>query len=139
MTVPGTNTTDSMSQIDPIAPMFPLDRTVMNRKSHGIALSKRNHLWSRLHARTLLGQHEFATSKVCSRFREQNRNLDGEHVLAIEILMEAVVIACTVLEQQWRWLELPSLMATRQKVFVLFWIPNGKCSPMAGSSIKPTT
>jgi len=34
-------------------------------------------------------------------------------VLAIEILMEAVVIACTVLEQQWRWLELPSLMATR--------------------------
>ena len=64
MTVPGTDATDPMSQIDPIDPMCPLDRAVMDSKSHGVALSKRNNLRSRLHARTLLGQHELAAGEV---------------------------------------------------------------------------
>ncbi len=75
MTISGTDTADPMPQIDTMDPMRPLHLTVLDRKSHGVALSKRHDLYSRLHARTLLGQHEFTTREVSAGFREQNRDL----------------------------------------------------------------
>src|SRR5258708_20280914 len=120
MTVPGTDTADPMPQIDPIDPARPLHRTVMDSKSHGVALSQRDDLRSRLHARTLLCQHEFATREVSDGFRQQNRDLDGEHVLAIEILVQTVVIACTVLQQQRRRFALSSRMPPPKQVPAFF-------------------
>ena len=38
VTMPGTDTADPMPQIDPIDPARPLHRTVMDSKSHGVAL-----------------------------------------------------------------------------------------------------
>jgi hypothetical protein len=87
MTVSGTDAADPMTQIDSIDPTRPLHRTLMNSESHGVALSQRNNLRSRLHARALFGQHEFAAREIFFRFRQQHRNLNGEHVLTIEIVI----------------------------------------------------
>jgi hypothetical protein len=38
MTMPGTDTADPMPQSDPIDPARPLHRTVMDSKSHSVAL-----------------------------------------------------------------------------------------------------
>ena len=97
MTVPGTDAADPMPQIDPIDSMRPLHRTVMDGESYGIALPQRNDLWSRLHARTLLSQYEFAAREISHRFRQQNRDLDREHVFPIEILMQTVIITHSIL------------------------------------------
>src|SRR5438105_3386210 len=91
--LPGADTADTMSQIDAIGTARPLHRTLMDGECHGISLSQRNDLRSRLHAWTLLGQHKFAAREVPRWFRQQYRNLYRENMFAIKILVQAVVIA----------------------------------------------
>src|SRR5215472_5345320 len=93
MSVTVTHPTDTMPQIHSIAPTCPLHWTLSDGKRDRISLPQRHHFWPRLHARTLLGQHEFTPQKVTPGFREQDCHLDGEDVLAIEVLMKAIVIS----------------------------------------------
>ena len=53
-------------------------------------------------ARSLLGQHQLTAREVAPGLREQDRDLHWEHVLPVQVLMQAVVIARGVLQQQWR-------------------------------------
>ena len=53
-----------------------------------------------MHARALLGDDEFAAGEIAFRFREQYCDLEREDMLTVEVLVQAVVIAGTVLEQQ---------------------------------------
>jgi hypothetical protein len=64
-----------------------------------------------LHSRPLFGQHELSSSKISSRLGKEESHLDREDVLSVKILVEAVVIAETVLKQEWSWPYLSSIMA----------------------------
>jgi hypothetical protein len=47
----------------------------------------------------LLGQHELASREIPPRFREQKGYLNGEDMLAIEILVQAVVVSDAILKK----------------------------------------
>src|SRR3954447_19867752 len=64
MAFAGTEAADAVAQVDAIKSAAALDRTVMHRKRHGVALTQGHHLGARLHARALLGQHEFAAREI---------------------------------------------------------------------------
>ena len=55
---------------------------------------------TRLHARALLGQHELAAGEVSARLRQQDGELQREDMLAVEVLVEAVVVAGAVAEEE---------------------------------------
>src|ERR1700682_640552 len=118
MAMAGTDLADAMTQVNPIEPARPLHWSKMHGKSHGIALGERHHFGARLHPRPLLGQHEFAAGEIPARFREQDRDLQREHMFAIEILMQAIVVTGAVLQQQRRRPALAGGMAPFQERFV---------------------
>ena len=118
MAVAGADPADAMAQINAIEPARPLHRPVMHSKCHRVALPQRHHFGPRLHPRPLLGQHEFAAGEIATRFRQQYRDLQREHVLAIEILMQAIVVAGAILQQQRRRPDLAGVMAPLQERLV---------------------
>jgi hypothetical protein len=61
---------------------------------YGIALLKWHDLGAALHARPLLGEHELATGEIVPRLREQDRNLDWECEIAVEVPKPAVPCGC---------------------------------------------
>jgi hypothetical protein len=61
------------------------------------------------------GQHELATAEVLSWSRQQHRRLQRKHLLAIEVLVQAVVVAGAVLQQQGRWPPLAGGVAALEK------------------------
>src|SRR5512134_1540546 len=72
----------AMAEIDPVHAARALHRTVMDGEYHRVALAQRHHFRSRLHARTLLGDHEFAAREVPPGLGQQDRHLEREDVLA---------------------------------------------------------
>ena len=107
-----------MPQIGAIGSALSLYRSMMNREAYGIALAQRHHFRSRLHPRTLFGQHELSSGKIPPGLRKEESHLDREDVLSIEILMKAVVVADAVLKQECSWPCLSSIMATLNEVGV---------------------
>ena len=65
-----------------------------------------------MHSRPLLRHHEFAARKITLRLGQQYRDLKRKDMLAVEILMQAVIVARPVLEQQRRRFALPGSMTT---------------------------
>src|SRR5262245_44656253 len=84
---------DAVAHGDPIDAARALHRPVVHWKDHALALPERHHLGARLHARPLLGQDEFAAGKIGARPRQQERDLQREHVLAVDVLVQAIVVA----------------------------------------------
>jgi hypothetical protein len=113
--VPGADPADAMAQINAIESARPLHGPVMHSKSNGIPLCQRYHFRPRLHSRPLLGQYKFATGEIAAWFRQQDRDLQRKHVLAVDILMQAIVILSPVLQQQRRRPGLAGDMASLQK------------------------
>src|SRR5579864_389214 len=107
----GPKPADAMPQVDAVGAARPLDRPMIHGKGNRIALPERNHLRARLHARPLLGQHELAALEVAPRLGQQERDLQRKDVLAIEVLMQAIVVAFLILQQQRRRPLLPRVMA----------------------------
>jgi len=68
-----------------------------------------------LHAWPLLGQHEFTAGEIPFRLRQQNRQLQRKDMLAVEVLVESVVVARGVLQQERRWPRLPRLWQRAMK------------------------
>src|SRR5665213_1068291 len=122
MAVAGTDPADAMAEINAIVSARPRDRPVMHSKSHRIALRQRHHFRPRLHARPLLRQHEFAAGEISSRFRQQDRDLQREYVFTVEILMQAIVVAFAILQQQRRRPLLAGGMATPEEGIVTLGI-----------------
>src|SRR4051812_12506820 len=104
---------DAVAHVHAIDAAGSSDGPVMDGEDDGVALGERDHFGARLHARPLLGEYEFAAGEIAGR-REQERDLDGEDEVAVEILMEAVVIAGTVLEQERGRLGLTGVVAALQ-------------------------
>ena len=81
-----------------------------------IAEFERQHHRPRLHARALLGQHELAAGEVLAWLREQRHRLQRKHVLAVDILMQAVVVPGLIPEQERSRLALAGLVASLEEL-----------------------
>src|SRR5688572_21983786 len=123
MTMSGTHTADAMAQIYPIDAALSTHRPVVHGEYRSMALAQRHDLRARLHPRALLGDDEFAAGEVASGLGQQDRDLQREHVLAVEILMQAVVVAGAVLQKQRRRPALARGMATFDELVVLLREP----------------
>ncbi len=114
-----------MAQIDAISPPRSLHRPLAHRKDHAVTLAERRDLGARLHARPLLGQHEFAAGEILARLGEQDRDLQRKEMLAVHVLMQAIVVARTVAQEKRRRTFLTRLMAAREEGFVVGRIADG--------------
>src|SRR5438105_15174978 len=103
-----------MTHVAAVETARPLHRPVMHRKDYRLALRQRDDLGTRLHARPLLGHDKLSAGEIGARSREQNRDLQRKYVLAVEVLMEAIVVAGTILQEKRRGLCLSRLAAERQ-------------------------
>ena len=74
------------------------DGAVVDGKDYGVALAKGDDNGAGLHAGALFGHYKFAAGEVAARFGQEQSKLQREDVVAVEVLMEAVVIAGLVLE-----------------------------------------
>jgi hypothetical protein len=124
MTVPGTQTAYAVPQVDAIRATRPLHWAMMYGKRDRITLAKRNHLRPRLHARALFSQYKFPARKILFRLGQQDRYLYRKDVLAVEILMQAIVVTLPILQQQWRRPQLPGIMTSPDEVGVTFRVPD---------------
>src|SRR5689334_14161658 len=111
MALPRAYPAHAMAQVDAIPAFRALHWPMMDREDHAVSLAERHHLSVRLLARSLLREHEFAAREVVSRHREEEGDLQWEDVLAIEILMQAVVIALAIVQQERCWPGLAGAMA----------------------------
>jgi hypothetical protein len=72
-----------------------------------------------LHARPLLGEHEFAATEIDAGLLRQNRDLVREDVFAVHVLVQAVEIAGNILKQEGSRPDLGGRVAPRQERGVL--------------------
>src|SRR5690606_25422925 len=86
------HTADGVLEIDAVMALAAWERTLGRTDDSHIARSKRQYHWARLHARTLLGHHEFATREFLPGLGQQRDNLQGENVLAFLAVMQAYVV-----------------------------------------------
>jgi hypothetical protein len=66
------------------------NRAMVHGEDHALSLAQGNDLGARLHAGALLGQDKLAAGEVDAWLCEQDRDLQGENMLAVEVLMQAV-------------------------------------------------
>src|SRR5262245_13365798 len=115
---PRAQTAHTVAHIDAVMALGAADRPVVYGKNDGVTLAKRHHFGAALHPRPLLGQHELAAGEIAPWLGEQDRNLEREGKLAIEVLMQAIEIARHVFEKQWRRARLTRIMTKLQKIIV---------------------
>jgi len=58
----------AVPKVYPVHAASALDGTMVDREDYGVTLTQWDDFGPRLHARTLLRQHEFAPAEVCSGF-----------------------------------------------------------------------
>src|SRR5919112_268654 len=104
-----------MPEVDPIRSAGALDRSVANRKDHPLAGPQRHHLGPRLEARALFGEDEFPSGEILPRAGEQDRHLEWKHVLAVDVLVQAVEVPRLIAEEQRRRAELSGRMAASEE------------------------
>ena len=85
-------------------------------KHYAVALPKGCNQGPRLHARTLLGEHELAAFEIARRIGQQEGDLQRKDMRAVEVLMQAVVVAGPVAQQQRRRPRLAGAMAAAQEL-----------------------
>jgi hypothetical protein len=89
-----------VAQIHPIYSAAAFDGPVMNGEDHSVSLTKRLDYRSALHPWPLLGHHELPAGKIRLRVGEQDCHLQGKHVIAVKILMQAVIVTDAVAEKE---------------------------------------
>jgi hypothetical protein len=93
--------TDPMPHFHPMIASRPFHRPFIDGEHDTMSLFEPNHLDARLHAWSLFDQDELAAFEI-SKVTEQHDDLQRKNMLAIQILVQPVVIACTVSEDQRR-------------------------------------
>jgi len=96
-------------------------RTMVDGEDDGFALAERNDGGPGLHTGALLGEDELASSEVARGVAEEEGYLKREDEGAVEILVEAVVVALLVLEQQRCGTGLASFVAELEELIVHGW------------------
>src|SRR6266581_7918303 len=100
MPVAAANAADAMAQVHAVHAASSRHRAMVHGEYYGVALAQRHDLGARLHARPLLGDDELAAREIRSWLGKKNGDLEREDVLAVEILVQAVVIPRLVLKKQ---------------------------------------
>jgi hypothetical protein len=93
------NTAHAVSHVDAVDATSARHRTLMNSEHDRVTPLQRHDFDARLHARTLLRQDKLTALELASGLRQQNSDLQRENVFAIEILMQAVVVAARIPQQ----------------------------------------
>src|SRR5437660_9649899 len=71
MTMTGAHAAHTMTEIYAINAARTLDRPIVHREDNAVSLAQRHYLYTRLHARPLLGHNELASMDVSSWFRDK--------------------------------------------------------------------
>src|SRR6202008_1117868 len=100
VTEAGGDAADAVTQGHAVRAAGAGDRSLSRREDHDLALLEWNHLAARLRPGPLLDQQELAAGEVRARAAQEAGHLERERDGAVEILMQAVVPAGLVAEQQ---------------------------------------
>ena len=100
-----------MAQLDPVIAVLAGVGAFAGGEDHKRPLPGADHVGTALGPRTLLDQEELAPSEVALGGAEQQRQLQREDERSVEILVQTVVIAGLVFQDQRRRSSLPCLMA----------------------------
>src|ERR1700679_2424922 len=107
-----------------------------SRENNSVTLTERHDHRSALHARALLRHDELAAGEVCAGLGQQNSQLEREDMLAIEVLVQAVVVVDSILQKKRRRPHLTGIVATLNEVGVLLriaQIDSHRFIPMIGN------
>src|SRR5690348_13104995 len=104
-----------MALIDPVEAARTAHGTMMYGKNHRLALPQRHDLALRLHAWPLLHQEELAAGEV-RRIAQQDGELQREDQCAVEILVQTIVVAGGVAEDERRRPRLAGGVALGQEI-----------------------
>jgi hypothetical protein len=140
MAVSRAQATDTVPKIDAIGSPLTRHRAVMDGKGHSITLAQRNNFRSGLHARALFRKYKLATRKISRRLREQDCHLDREDVLAVNVLVEAVIVSFPILQEQRGWPKLFRIMASPKEISVplgIVYVHAHRQVPTVGDGRKP--
>ena len=75
---------------------------VVPRGNHdGLTPLRYDHMWCALRSGALLDEHKFAAIVVFALLTERENHLEGEEDFPVQILMQAVEIASSILQQDW--------------------------------------
>ena len=74
------------------------------------------------YAASAASEHKFSAPKIFSRLRQQNGHLDREDLLAVNILVQTIVVTLSILENQRGRPRLTRLMTPPDEVIVLLRI-----------------
>ena len=111
---------DAVAHGDAIGAARALHRAARaRRRSRRRPGARRHDLGARLHARPLLGQHELAACEVAARLGQQDRDLERKQMLAVDVLMQAIVVARAIAQQERRRPRLTRLVAAGAERLVL--------------------
>src|SRR5258708_3875403 len=100
MTVPRPDAADAVAQVYTIRAALALHRPVVNCKNNAVSLTKRHHHWTALHTRALLRHDELTTGEVRVGVGQKNCQLEREDMLTVEVLVQAVVVVDSILQQK---------------------------------------
>src|SRR5258708_36682472 len=102
MPLSGMYAANAVSHLHAIAAARALHGSIVHREDDAASLVQRHDDGPRLPAGPLFREHEFPAREILCRLREQEGDLQREYVLSVEILMQAVVIAFSILQQERR-------------------------------------
>lgn len=132
------NPANAVAHGNSIDPAGPLNRPLVDGEDHPFSRFQRHNLHPRLHPRALLGEDELAAGKVL-RVAQEKSSLQREHPLAVQVLVEAIVVAWPVTEDQRRRARLAGGMTSFKELgMVLGKRPGVRCpSPGIGGREQP--
>ena len=106
---------NAVAHCDPVSSTSTADRAMVDRKDDRFAGSKRHDQNPRLHARPLLGQHEFSALKFFWVAQEE-RCLQWKGQVAVKVLVQAIIVSSTIAQEQRRRAHLPSGVAAIDEI-----------------------
>ena len=122
MTMPRPNAADAVPQVYAIRAARTLHRPVVNRENNAVSLTERHNHRPALHSRALLRHDELSAGEVRAGVGQQNSQLEREDMLAVEVLVQAVVVADSILKEKRRRPYLTGIVTMLDEVGVLLRI-----------------
>jgi hypothetical protein len=79
---------ETMPEVHAIGSSRAGDGAIGDRKRNRVAFIERDHFRTRLHTRTLLGDHEFTACEIFIGLRQENGDLKREDHVSINVLVK---------------------------------------------------
>src|SRR5437870_8241841 len=129
-----------MAERDPVGSALAANRAMVDGEDHRLAPAQRHDLASGLRARPLLDQQELAAREVDARATQQHRHLQRKHQVTVDVLVEAVVVAGPVPEDERRRPPLAGGVTAAQEVVEPLGKPAAlaeRAPPVVGDGNQP--